>query len=88
MVSSEVWHRSAVPEAKQKITAQMAGIGLVSPASPRSQDIRQNLQGFQNTLRTHWDTDELTEAQRGRLVCSRSHSKLAWKLGAGTDAWP
>lgn len=58
MVSSEVWHRSAVPEAKQ-ITAQMAGIGLVSPASPRSQDIRQNLQGFQNTLRTHWDTEEL-----------------------------
>lgn len=52
-----------------------------------SREMRQNLQGLQNTFRTPlWDIEERVEVHRGKLICSRSLSKLAWDLGM--RQWP
>lgn len=64
-----------------------------NPCSPaflqESQEIRQNLWGLQDTLRTQLrDTDERTEVHRGKLICLRSHSKLAWELVIGPRPAP
>lgn len=66
-----------------------------SPCPPsfvqQSWEPRQNLEWFQDTVTTPlWGTGERTShfTERGKIICSRSHSKLVWKLGKGPRPMP
>lgn len=81
--ASEIKHRGMVPLSKWQAAAWVTGPIPVPSPSPRSLRIAEPIVVPEALRIPLWGTDERSEAERGKYVCSRSHSKLAWELGTG-----